>query len=679
MKRRSGTSTAPCLLALLLATPPAVAGEVVPDGSTVGTAEIVLPGFAPLSTTGRRINLGAQRAYQWGTGLLPARIEARGTLLAGPMAIIVNAAGVSQAVTADSFAVISSSDHHVELASAGSVGNRLAVEARVRIEYDGLATVELRLTPRGPVQVDSVAVVAPVVRRRDLRLLAYEPKTIYDYVKQEVYPLCGELPYRSALGFADTERSFWLLTDEPAFPGPSSSRPPTVMLCDEQRVRVVQPLLGPQVLASPLSLRFAFLATPVKDLPASSRRDRVVPVLNPEEALIGNRHLWWVNAVPHYALPYVNYPPGARERLNPADRAAYPGLKANRLDVLGWRSLGIERLPYMSLRAPSVLDPLVVAQAQRWRVFPAMTTPEAGDGPYQQGLIRPFFSHRAPGFSDYLLGRLDAVLAELPTRGFYFDQAEPMGSANPLHLPADPRVRPPEASDILALRQFFKRLATATFQRGREPLIYVHNSMATVVPAYTFVTAMVQGEEFNAPRLKGLNYLSSTSFDTVQATFVSGQFGVPVIWLEELWSDYLARQRPVQFRDNQAAWLESPQYEALWRNFMSVALLHDVPVWSLAPAALRAGLYARLDSFGVDRSRFSGYWQLDPGWRTRRVLVSIYTRENGRRLAVIVNRGQVPRALIAEDLEPFLGIDPGATGPALGNVVPAQDFLLVPL
>ena len=37
-------------------------------------------------------------------------------------------------------------------------------------------------------------------------------------------------------------------------------------------------------------------------------------------------------------------------------------------------------------------------------------------------------SHRAAGFSNYLLGCLDAVLAELPTRGFYFDQAEPIGS-----------------------------------------------------------------------------------------------------------------------------------------------------------------------------------------------------------------------------------------------------------
>ena len=159
-------------------------------------------------------------------------------------------------------------------------------------------------------------------------------------------------------------------------------------------------------------------------------------------------------------------------------------------------------------------------------------------------------------------------------------------------------MRPPQASDILAMRQFFKRLATAIHLRGREPLLYVHNSMATVVPAYTFVTAMVQGEEFEST-LKDMDYLSSIDFETLQSTYVSGQFGVPIIWLEEVWSDRLAAQRPPRYRQDHPAWLKSPEYTAAWRNFMAVALLHDIPVWTLAPVPLRAGLYGELDRFGV--------------------------------------------------------------------------------
>ncbi len=641
-------------------------------------AEIVLPGFTPLTWSKDRLALGAGRTYQWEQHLLPARIDARGQPLTGPLTLRVRQGGQVRPLPPVTLAVTAATGHHVELSGSVAASTTLTLSAAIRVEYDGLASVALTLTPRGVVAIDGLDLVVPVVRTPDLRLLAYEPEGIFDYRKQVVFPLCGELPYKSVLGLADTGRSFWVLTDEPAFPGPARDRPSTRLQCEAEHVQVLQPLLGAQRLTAPLTVRFAFLGTPVRELPSSARRDRVVAGLSPQEALLGNRQLWWVEALPHYALPYVNYPPGARERLTAADRAAYPGLKANRADLLAWRSLGIERLPYVSLRAPSALEAVPAAQGGRWRVLPAVTMPATGDGPYRQGFPRPLLSHRAAGFSDYLIERLDSVLAELPARGFYFDQAGPIGSANPLHLPADPRVRPPQATDILATRQFFKRLATAIHQRGRDPLIYVHNSMATVLPAYSFVTAMVQGEEFNST-LKNLNYLSSTSFETLQATYVSGQFGVPVIWLEEVWSDYLADQRPARYRKDQAAWLESPEHEAAWRNFMAVALLHDVPVWSVAPVRLRYALYGQLDQFGVDRSRFTGYWRLDPGWRTRSILISLYTRDDGRRLAVIVNRSQAARELRVEDLAPFLGGDPQVGRRALSRRIPPNDFLLVPL
>ena len=648
------------------------------SAARIGTADIVLPGFAPLTWNEGRLTLGADRAYQWTTELLPARIDARGQPLTGPLTLRLRQDGQVRPLPPVTLSVTAATGHHVELAGRVAASDALTVSAVVRVEYDGLATVELRLTPRGTVALDGLELSVPVVRTAGLRLLAYEPEGIFDYRKQVVFPLCGELPYKSVLGLADTERSFWVLTDEPAFPVPALARPPTVLSCDEQQVRILQPLLGPQLLTAPLTLRFAFLATPVRDLPASTRRDRVVAGLSQEEALLGNRQLWWVDALPHYALPYVDYPPGARDRLTPADRAAYPGLKANRADLKAWRSLGIERLPYVSLRAPSALEAIPAAAGDRWRVMPPVTFPAVGDGPYRQGFARPVLSHRAAGFSDYLLERLDDVLAELPVRGFYFDQAGPVGSANPLHLPVDRRVRPPQATDILAVREFYKRLATAIHQRGREPLIYVHNSMETVLPAYTFVTAMVQGEEFTST-LKNLNYLSSIDFEILQATYVSGQFGVPVIWLEETWSDELAGQRPAQYRDDQPAWLKSPQYAAAWRNFMAVALLHDVPVWSVAPVPLRYALYGELDRFGIDRSRFTGYWRLDPGWRTRTILVSLYTRNDGRRLAVIVNRSQAARELNVTDLEPFLGSDPKAARRALARRIPPNDFVLIAL
>lgn len=665
------------ILTLLASLP--VAGLATAEPSTVGTEEIVLPGFMPLALDGQQVRLGAGRTYDFGTGLLPASIAARGVPLTGAFGLEFRRGDNVQRLEGGTLRVAEATTHHVLLTGSQALGDALAVETLIRVEYDGLATVDLTLRPTAAsVRLGGLVLTLPVVRHRDTRLLAYDPDS-YGYKKPEVFPACGPLAYKNVLGFNDTVRSFWFVTDEPAFRGSPARRPPTELACTPDRILLRQPLLPALTLQSPLTLRFAFLATPVKELPGSFRRDRVVPTLARGEQLLGNRQLWWVEALPHYALPWAEYPPGAREQLTAADRAAWPGLRANRKGVTDWRRLGVERLPYMSLRAPSVLDAEVGANAALWRSLPPLDTPAVGDGPYKQGFPRPYFSHRAPGFSDYLVSRLDAVLADLPVRGFYFDQGPPMASANPRHLTADGRIRPAAATDILAMRAFFKRLATAIHVRGREPLIYVHNSFSTVIPAYTFATALVQGEEYNA-RLKGLNYQDSVDYDALQATYVPSPFGIPVVWLEEVWSDYLAKQRPVRYRDDSAGWLQSREYLALWRNFVSVALLHDTVLWTVAPASARAALYQPLDDFGVRLSTFRGYWQLDPGWRTRPVLVSLWERADGRRLAVIVNRGPVARELTAADLEPFLGA-PLGKGPVklLGQRVPSRDFLLAPL
>ncbi|MCL4720955.1 MAG: hypothetical protein KJ041_03180 [Gammaproteobacteria bacterium] len=678
VERRAGRRARLLLMLLLPAAGPPVVAQAATDPASVGMAEVVLPGFAPITVAGRQLTLGAGRTYDFATGLLPAATTALGEPLTGPLGLEFRRDGRVLRLSGGQLQVTAATGHHVELRGSAALDDTLTVETAIRVEFDGLATVDLTLRPTGRVALGGLTLTMPVARSPDTRLLAYDTES-YALKKPEVHDPCRSSGYKNMLGFTDTVRTFWFLTDEPAFPVPTAGRPATELSCTADEILVRQPLLPTLTLDAPLTLRFAFLATPVKELSGSFRRDRVIPTATSGEEHLGNRLLWWVQAVPHYALPWVRYPPGARERLTAADQAAWPGLEANRRSVTDWRRMGVEQLPYMSLRAPSVLDPEVLANEALWRIHPALDTPSVGDGPYRQGFARPFFSHRAPGFSDYLVSRLDGVVAELPVRGFYFDQGPPIASGNPRHLTPDARIRPPSATDILAMRDFFKRLATAIHARGREPLVYVHNSFSTVIPAYTFVTALVQGEEFNA-RLKGLNYQDSVNYETLQATYLTAPTGIPVIWLEEVWSDYLARQRPARYRTDSAGWLKSAEYAALWRNFVSVALLHDAPLWTVAPQSLRRPLFWQLDDFGVARSTFRGYWQLDPGWRIRPILVSLWERADGKQLAVIVNRGQAARVFTAADLEPFLGAPLGRrAAKLLGQRVPPQDFVLAVL
>jgi hypothetical protein len=427
---------------------------------------------------------------------------------------------------------------------------------------------------------------------------------------------------------------------------------------------------------------FAFLATPVRDLGSGFRTERYTSSPDPFE---GNRNLWWIDATAHYALPYLDYPPGVRAQLPAEDLRAYPGAVRNRKRVVELRREGLERLPYQSLRSLSYLDPRIGAKESLWQVEPRIVTSSGSDAPYRAGRARAILSHRAPGFSDYLLERLGAVADGLDVRGVYFDQAAPAGSTNRAHLwpGAAPGSR---ATDILAMRSFFKRLATQLYRRGRgDPLIYVHNSSAPVIPAVTFVTAMVQGEEL-LPVIKNLDYQASLDLDRIRTTYGPAAAGVPTVWLEELWSRELATQRPFRYvLGDEAGWLASPEYRAAWRNFMGLALVHDIPVWTVAPLLERRAVFDELDRFGVAASRFVPYWSLTRQWREAPLLASAWVRSaDDAVLLVLVNRTEKPLTASATDVAQAVDAERLPAGVLAGWPrrelrLKAKDFSLVPI
>ena len=642
----------------------------------LGKAAIVLPGFAPLAVSGRSVVLGAGRTYVWSQGFLPAVIAARGRVVAGPLEIITREGGIERVIQANTFTITHQSGHDVEIASSGFINPRLSLDVAVRTEYDGVAIVDVTVTPSAATTLEGLELRMPVVRNADTQVLAFEPNTIFGYPTGLLSSPCYAGSYRSAVGFVGGDTSFWWFADELDRQA-LGNQPVTTIECQTGSFYLRQPLInGPRTVTAPVHVRFAFLAGPVRDLPAASRTDRIVPGISPQEAALGNRQLWWIEGLAHFALPYTDYPPGVAGWLPPGDIAAYPGATANRLSVQTWRGMGIERLPYLSLRAPSGLDPVAVAYLPEWRVVPERQFGPVSDLPYRAGFARPLLSLNASGYADYLLARLNAIVGSQNVRGFYFDQAEPIDSTSPLHLSGS-AVANSTATDILAVREFFKRLATMIYTQGGSPLVYVHNSSTPVLPAYTFVTGMVQGEELLGT-LQGLDYQASVGLDYLRGLYLSAPAGVPTFWLEELWSEVLAYQRPVAYRSNPGAWLASPEYFQRWRNFMALALLHDLPVWTVAPAAYRQALYGQLDSFGVAASAFAGYWNLMPAWRSSPILVSRYRHPQGRALAVVANISGSSRSVTENQIRSWAGIGASATQSA-SIAVGAHDFVLYEL
>jgi hypothetical protein len=649
----------------------------------LGRDEIVLPGFAPVRTSGDRVELGGQRSYEWSNDLLPTAISSQGDEIVSFMELVATIGGAEHAVHSVA-RVISSVDHHAELRGASTVMPGVTVDVRSRVEYDGVTVVDVEISSASKAVLDRLDLRFTVARREGIKIMAFDPATMYNY-RPFFVPECYVGSYKSALGFVYSNASFWWFDDDldKSLLGDS---PVTTMRCDGSALRVSQPLLArSRRLDTALHFRFGFLATPVRDLPGSFRVDRYTSRAAPEE---GNRNLWWIAATVHYALPYLEYPPGAKERLPPADINAYPGVAKNRASVQVSRKLGLERLPYISLRTLSVLDPFIDQFQDQWQVMPRINTEARSDAPYRAGFSRAILSHRGPGFSDYLLSQLDDIAEHLQVRGFYFDQGSTAGSTNPAQLLAD---APPGSmsTDILATREFFRRLATLIYKKGMSPLIYVHNSSAPIVPAFTFVTGMVQGEEL-IPKLHDLDYQGSfDDLDKIRANYAPSGFGIPTIWLEELWSESLVNQRPLRYRfADSVTWLASDEYYRKWRNFMALALLHDIPVWTVAPIEYRRQVYRQLDQFGVADSRFMGYWDVMRSWRESPILVSAYAHKgDGRTLLIVANRDVVAHVIDASRLDALLnwtaltssaGSQPRSLDwSGTTRTVPARDFMLI--
>lgn len=668
------------VLSLLLATLTRVtlAAAAAPPwlGNELGRGGGLLPGFEPVAVREGQISLGGPREYDWSGTTLPVAISSRGMVLVDRMQLVARITG-RETVISVPMTLRSSAPDHVDLSGSASVSGGAMFSIRIRVDYDGLAMTDVVVSGQTGSVLQSLEVRFSLPVNEDLQVMAFDPATMYNY-RPFFIGSCYEGPYRSVLGFNYANASFWWFADE-LDRDSLGEKPETRLGCANGKVQVRQPLLATaRKIGAGLPFRFGFLATPVRNLDGSFRHDRYTSSASPAE---GNRGLWWIDATAHYALPYVDLPPGVRRHLPAGDLSAYPGPDRNRAQVVKLRGQGFERLPYISLRSLSFLDPVIGIYEPEWEVLPRIETTAASDAPYKAGHARSILSHRGPGFSDYLLWRLHDVADRLNVRGFYFDQGSPAGSQNPAQLWPG-AAKGSAATDILAMREFFRRLATMLNENGMAPLIYVHNSSAPVIPAFTFVTAMVQGEEA-IPAIRNLDYQGSFDIDRVRANFAPGAWGIPTVWLEEIWSAELASQRPLRYRwADEATWLASDEYRQRWRGFMALALLHDIPVWSLAPLHDRQAVYEPLDRFGVVKARFIGYWNLTGGWRDRKVLVSGWVRQmDNKAMLIVANRGdelvEVNRAELAGMLNPKALHLRGNAGAGKRWTIPAHDFVLV--
>jgi hypothetical protein len=315
-----------------------------------------------------------------------------------------------------------------------------------------------------------------------------------------------------------------------------------------------------------------------------------------------------------------------------------------------------------------------------------------GLNPYPTKYEKPLLSHRAEGYSDYLLWRFDEAIPKLDISGLYFDHGNVMDSANPSNGEwFDSNGKRRGSLDILAMRSFFKRLRALFVAHGKAGNIFVHNSNREILPAYSFITATVDGEQYRRSSrggdiLRDGDYLAVVGLDEIRTRFSPHQYGVDTVWLAEEWTNHVG----------DANWQASEANRAAYRRFVALTLLHDIVDWDpFHHVTERRHVIDVLYRFDVGNADFVGYWHpqnvitpADPN-----IKVSYYVR-NERRQLLLVATNISDRAVDTE-----LEIDSAALGwselpsqwritgeqgvttrqakPAIRVQVPPRDFALI--
>ncbi|HED12131.1 MAG TPA: hypothetical protein ENI62_00465 [Gammaproteobacteria bacterium] len=600
---------------------------------------IVLPGFTPIEMQGTVATL-YERSYAWKSGYFPNQIKSRGEWLAKNMRLVATIDGREIVFQPDELEVVEKRPDRIVMRATGKPVKELQVIVESRVEYDGVAFVTLTIIPDSPVTLDGLDFVVDIKDSPSMQVLGFRADGIRRQKDRDdllSLPYAG--PFVNALGFADGERSFWWFADN-AEGWIWNGDTVTEIRRNNGKITLRNRLIGSRwQLKSELRINFNFLATPVRELGNVGRGERVAigPVSKRNKQRNEKFKLWWAEAFAYDAFPYTSYPAGTREKLPKTDINAYPGLEANRRRVKRDRELyGVEWMPYTSLHVLSTLDPVLAVHRREWELVPPKIFRD-GLNPYSDEFDKLVLTHRAKLYSDHLLGRLSEEIDNLGVSGFYFDHGPPMDSKNPNNGAwKDFEGRVHGSLDILGIRNFLKELREVFYRKGLAGYLFVHNSNREVIPAYTFATALVDGEQYRS-RLKKGDYIGAVSINEFRTRFAPHQYGIPIIWLAVEGFN----------KKNDPSWPNSERQRRAYRNMQAMALLHDVPDWAQgAHQAERNRLLAMLDKFGVADAEFVGYWNkaVSVTSNTSDVKISTY-RNQGRTavLAIVTNLSRDPR------------------------------------
>lgn len=487
-------------------------------GNSLGSARVIVPPYTPMEYQGSAISCWG-RTVDFGEGVLPQSfISQAEEMLSGPMRLsaVVDAKELTFTATRPiSFG--EQSEDRVELRTEAKAGD-ISVRIDWWMEYDGFIWADMTLSAPIGTAVDNLTLQIPL--RGEIAQMVHATTNqrrggINEFLTGQKlsYPF---LP-TAWVGNHDRGLNWCAESDEHWNPELSES---AIELVPEGDGYVFQANLIQErsEIGEPIHFGFGLLGTPVKPLPkgwSSFTSDKWPPSqsrLNWQE--LGNKPdcgIIWTNKYGNHLMAPLWTP-----------------------DVVGdltkqGREMGVNVIHYIAPGCHSMAYPEPQRYLKEWRI----ESPEE--------FYIPDFDETYPrlcensSFSDYLLWGINDMVLRHGVRGIYHDGGAPGYCKNTIHgcgwRGEDRKVR--RTRPIRACREYHKRLATMLYHdHGIEnPIIYDHTSDICFLPALTFSTVHLDGEQYKGQKRGKVPYTDILSLQEILPEYVSTQWGVITVFL----------------------------------------------------------------------------------------------------------------------------------------------------
>ena len=382
-----------------------------------GITGVVAP-WTPLTVDGDGVSCW-NRTYTFAQSPLPTAIRSnQEELLAAPIHFAYRANGTRYTLAKGTSRIINQQPDRVEL--QGTMGDeRLQVEAKARLEFDGALIYHLTVTPKTPLDVEDFSLVVPLRTEWAQYFMNCHAETFSE--EQNRIPqepgkrLESSFMGMFGVGCVDRGLQWFCESDEGWEP---YDRPDTIVL-ERQADRVLLrfQIKGKTRFDTPLKLVCGFVATPTRPIPAKTDFLRVyhywpggpyreidppgynikLDVVAKGGAKVLAIHEWW-------AAHYGSAEPAAPAKLKELVEKAH---------ALGMRVV-LYRSALGSMSGPAARyygDRWLARPTREWRVRP-------GARPEMSSVGR---CSAAPEYADWLLGAVDNLITNYDIDGLYYD------------------------------------------------------------------------------------------------------------------------------------------------------------------------------------------------------------------------------------------------------------------